>query len=49
MHTIGSEEKLHYLEWVNQTRERVHQLSDGKLGYVHMPDMGANGIREFLK
>lgn len=49
MRTIGSEQNLHYLAWVNANRERVAQLSGGKLGYVHLPDMGPNGIREFLK
>ena len=46
---IGSEQNLHYLAWVKSNRARVHKLSGGKLGYVHLPDMGANGIREFLK
>jgi tricorn protease len=27
----------------------VDQLSNGKLGYLHIPDMGAAGIREFIK
>jgi tricorn protease len=27
----------------------VDQLSGGKLGYIHIPDMGAAGIREFIK
>jgi tricorn protease len=46
---ISSEGDLHYLAWVNQNRARVHEMSDGKIGYVHLPDMGANGIREFVK
>jgi len=46
---IGSEQNLHYLAWVEANRKRVHELSDGKLGYMHLPDMGPNGIREFLK
>lgn len=49
MQTIASEQKLHYLAWVNYNRDRVAKLSGGKLGYVHLPDMGENGIREFLK
>ena len=46
---IASEQNLHYLAWVNHNRQRVHELSGGKLGYMHLPDMGQNGIREFLK
>ena len=30
-------------------RERVDELSDGRVGYLHVPDMGADGIREFIK
>ncbi|MFY9344027.1 MAG: S41 family peptidase [Planctomycetota bacterium] len=46
---IDSEEKLYYLEWVTQNRDRVTAASAGKLGYVHLPDMGQDGIREFIK
>ena len=46
---IGSEEKLFYLEWLVKNRERTAALSDGKLGYLHLPDMGQDGIREFIK
>ena len=27
----------------------VDKLSDGRIGYLHVPDMGADGIREFIK
>ena len=46
---IASESDLHYLAWVRANRARVHALSDGKLGYVHLPNMGSQGIREFLR
>jgi tricorn protease len=46
---IDSELKLHYLAWVDHNRQRVAELSDGKLGYIHLPDMGQDGIREFIK
>ncbi|MCK6447428.1 MAG: S41 family peptidase [Planctomycetes bacterium] len=44
-----SESELFYFEWVARNRERVTQLSGGKLGYIHIPDMGEDGIREFSK
>ena len=25
------------------------RLSDGRVGYIHIPNMGAEGIREFIK
>jgi tricorn protease len=46
---IASEEKLVYLDWVLANRQRVEQLSKGRVGYLHVPDMGADGIREFIK
>ena len=38
-----------YLDWVEQNRRRVDELSHGRIGYMHLPDMGENGIREFIK
>jgi len=46
---VTDEQNLLYLDWVNGNRAMVDRLSGGKLGYVHIPDMGANGIREFIK
>lgn len=46
---ITSESDLVYLEWVTRNRQRVDSLSGGRVGYLHVPDMGAAGIREFIK
>jgi len=46
---VTNESKLIYLDWVNRNREEVSRLSDGKIGYLHVPDMEADGIREFIK
>jgi tricorn protease len=46
---LTSEADLIYLDWVETNRRRVDQLSNGRLGYLHIPDMGASGIREFIK
>ena len=46
---ITSESDLVYLDWIMDNRRRVDQLSGGRLGYLHIPDMGAAGIREFIK
>lgn len=46
---LTSESDLVYLDWVLDNRRRVDQLSGGRLGYLHIPDMGAAGIREFIK
>ncbi len=46
---ITSETDLLYLEMVETNRGRVERATDGRVGYLHIPDMGANGIREFIK
>lgn len=46
---IADEEKLVYLDWVDHNRHKVEQATGGRVGYIHIPDMGANGIREFIK
>ncbi|MEO6654870.1 MAG: S41 family peptidase, partial [Pyrinomonadaceae bacterium] len=46
---VTSESDLIYLDWVEANRRRVDQLSGGRLGYLHIPDMGAPGLREFIK
>lgn len=40
---IESEEVLRYQDWVRSRREYVAAASDGRLGYVHVPDMMSNG------
>jgi tricorn protease len=46
---LRSETGLLYLSWVAENRARVERLSQGRLGYIHIPDMGESGIREFIK
>ncbi|MEM7355878.1 MAG: S41 family peptidase [Acidobacteriota bacterium] len=46
---IASEDDLIYLDWTRRSRRRVHEASDGKVGYIHLPNMGASGLREWIK
>jgi tricorn protease len=46
---ITDEQNLVYLDWVTGNMAKVDKLSGGKLGYLHVPDMGPAGIREFIK
>jgi tricorn protease len=46
---LGNENGLLYLAWVNENRARVDRMSRGRVGYIHLPDMGEAGIREFIK
>ena len=46
---VTSEVELRYIDWVTHNREMVAQLTNGRVGYLHVPDMGEDGIREFIK
>ena len=46
---IGDEDPLLYLAWIRNNQKIVDERSGGRLGYIHIPDMGASGIREFIK
>jgi tricorn protease len=46
---ITDEQNLIYLDWVDHNREMVAKATNGRVGYLHVPDMGASGIREFIK
>jgi tricorn protease len=46
---ISSEINLIYMDWVSRNRERVDKLSNGRIGYLHIPDMGPEGMAEFVK
>lgn len=40
---IRDEERLRYQDWVRANRRTVREASGGKFGYLHIPDMMANG------
>ncbi len=46
---LNSETNLLYADWVERNRRTVDELSHGRIGYLHLPDMGEAGIREFIK
>jgi tricorn protease len=46
---ITSETSLRYFNWVESKRRYVAERTDGRVGYMHLPDMGSDGIREFIK
>lgn len=48
--TIGNEAGLRYFNWVENNRKYVDSVTNGKFGYIHIPDMGfGNGLVEFVK
>ncbi len=46
---IANESELRYFNWVEENRQKVDKATDGKVGYVHIPDMGGNGLNWFTK
>jgi tricorn protease len=44
---VGNEMPVRYRDWVERNRQYVHEKSGGQVGYVHVPDMGAEGYAEF--
>jgi tricorn protease len=45
--TMTGEWGARYREWVDGNRRRVHEATNGRIGYVHIPDMGPVGYAEF--
>lgn len=46
---IADEAPLYYYNWVQEKIAYVEKKTGGKVGYVHIPDMGTNGLNEFVK
>lgn len=47
--TRNSYHLARYRDWVDKNKEYVHKKSKGKVGYVHIPDMGVQGFSEFYR
>jgi tricorn protease len=45
----ADEQDLYYLNWVEGNIAKVNEASDGKVGYIHIPDMGPGGLNQFVK
>ena len=45
--TLSDEQPARYREWVENNRHVVHEKSQGRVGYIHIPDMGGEGFAEF--
>jgi tricorn protease len=46
---IDDESGLYYLQWVESNIEKVNKATNGRVGYIHIPDMGPAGLNEFVK
>lgn len=46
---ISNESALYYYKWVQENIRKVNAATNGEVGYIHIPDMGVNGLNEFVK
>jgi tricorn protease len=46
---IGSEMNLRYRAWVEANRKYVEEASDGKIGYIYVPNTGVQGQNELFR
>ena len=47
--TPQEEVQVRYLEWIENNRKMVEELSDGKLGYIYMSNTGGRGQLELVR
>lgn len=46
---IKDESSLYYYDWVQGNIKKVSEATNGQVGYIHIPDMGREGLNEFVK
>ena len=46
---IEEEYSLYHHQWVQSNLEKVDKASNGKIGYIYIPDMGVEGLNEFSR
>jgi len=46
---VETENALYYNDWVEANIAKVDKATGGRVGYIHIPDMGAEGLNEFVK
>jgi tricorn protease len=44
---LSDEQPARYREWVENNRRIVHEKSQGRVGYIHIPNMMGDGFAEF--
>lgn len=46
---LEGDRQARYREWTERNRAFVHDRSGGRVGYIHVPDMGPRGYSEFYR
>ena len=45
--TLSGDSEARYRDWVEANARKVSEATDGRVGYIHIPDMGPGGYAEF--
>lgn len=46
---LTEEHSLYHYAWVQNNLKKVEKASNGKIGYIYIPDMGPEGLNEFAR
>src|SRR6266850_747590 len=46
---LPDEEQIRYFDRIETNRKKVEKATEGKVGYVHIPNMGGDGLNEFVR
>ncbi len=46
---IENEYPLYHYNWVQNNLKKVDEASNGRIGYIYIPDMGPEGLNEFAR
>ena len=46
---IANEYPLYHYNWIQNNIRKVDEASNGKIGYIYIPDMGPEGLNEFSR
>ena len=46
---VADEAPLYHYEWIQKNIKTVEEKSGGKVGYIYIPDMSAEGLNEFAR
>ncbi len=46
---VADEADLYYYNWVQDNIRKVDEATGGQVGYIHIPDMGVNGLNQWAR
>jgi tricorn protease len=47
--TVGSDIRIRYATWIRENRAYADKASGGRIGYIHLYDMGGFGLQQFAR